>query len=188
MRAIITRSLRRTTRRQRPDRARSRTRRWRRSSSGSAVPVPSGTRRGRWRSSPSDHASFTDGLADAGFVLGGPLAHEHRVVYFVEAESEDAIRTTLADDPWSRRLPATCERLPCALLRGPPSLRRRDRWFVGNCSSAVVGSMALRHSICGKPLKRTSIASTSFSHERTQLIRLRSIPSSRSSLTDQGGP
>jgi len=48
------------------------------------------------------HASFMDGLADAGFVvLGGPLADEHRVVLVVEAESEDAVRTTLARDPWS---------------------------------------------------------------------------------------
>jgi len=48
------------------------------------------------------HASFMDGLVDAGFtVLGGPLADEHRVVHVVEAESEDAIRATLARDPWS---------------------------------------------------------------------------------------
>ncbi|MGH3066920.1 MAG: hypothetical protein ACRDOF_11555 [Gaiellaceae bacterium] len=48
------------------------------------------------------HASFMDGLVDTGFlVLGGPLADEHRVVHVVEAESEDAVRTTLARDPWS---------------------------------------------------------------------------------------
>ena len=48
------------------------------------------------------HASFMDGLVDAGFlVLGGPLADERRVVHVVEAESEDVIRTTLARDPWS---------------------------------------------------------------------------------------
>ena len=48
------------------------------------------------------HASFMDGLVDAGFVvLGGPLADEHRVVHVVEAESEDAVRATLARDPWS---------------------------------------------------------------------------------------
>jgi uncharacterized protein YciI len=48
------------------------------------------------------HASFMDGLVDAGFlVLGGPLADEQRVVHVVEAESEDVIRTTLARDPWS---------------------------------------------------------------------------------------
>jgi hypothetical protein len=48
------------------------------------------------------HASFMDGLVDAGFVvLGGPLADEHRVVHVVEAESEDAVRATLALDPWS---------------------------------------------------------------------------------------
>ena len=48
------------------------------------------------------HASFMDRLVDAGFVLlGGPLADGHRVVLAVEAESEDAVRATLARDPWS---------------------------------------------------------------------------------------
>ncbi len=48
------------------------------------------------------HASFMDGLVEAGFVvLGGPLADEHRVVEVVEADSEDAVRSTLARDPWS---------------------------------------------------------------------------------------
>jgi hypothetical protein len=43
-----------------------------------------------------------DGLVDAGFVvLGGPLADEQRVVLAIEAESEDAVRATLAGDPWS---------------------------------------------------------------------------------------
>jgi uncharacterized protein YciI len=51
-----------------------------------------------WR----EHAAFMDGLVEAGFlVLGGPLADEHRVVHVVEAESEDAVRATLASDPWS---------------------------------------------------------------------------------------
>ncbi|HEX6421837.1 MAG TPA: hypothetical protein VFZ79_00045 [Acidimicrobiales bacterium] len=48
------------------------------------------------------HAAFMDGLVDAGFVvLGGPLADEVRVVLAVEAESEAAVRATLARDPWS---------------------------------------------------------------------------------------
>ena len=48
------------------------------------------------------HAAFMDGLVDAGFiVLGGPLSDEHRVVHAVEAESEEAVRATLARDPWS---------------------------------------------------------------------------------------
>jgi len=43
-----------------------------------------------------------DGLVEAGFILlGGPLADKHRVVHAVEAESEDAVRATLARDPWS---------------------------------------------------------------------------------------
>jgi uncharacterized protein YciI len=48
------------------------------------------------------HAAFMDELVDSGFiVLGGPLADEERVVHAVEAESEEAIRATLARDPWS---------------------------------------------------------------------------------------
>jgi uncharacterized protein YciI len=48
------------------------------------------------------HASFMDALVDQGFVvLGGPLADEDRVVHAVEADSEDAVRATLAQDPWS---------------------------------------------------------------------------------------
>jgi hypothetical protein len=34
-------------------------------------------------------------------VLGGPLADEVRTAHVVEADSEDAIRATLARDPWS---------------------------------------------------------------------------------------
>jgi hypothetical protein len=49
-----------------------------------------------------EHASFMDALVDDGFlVLGGPLADEHRVVHVVEAGSEEAVRATLARDPWS---------------------------------------------------------------------------------------
>ncbi len=43
-----------------------------------------------------------DDLVDSGFIiLGGPLSDESRVVHAVEAESEDAVRATLARDPWS---------------------------------------------------------------------------------------
>jgi hypothetical protein len=49
-----------------------------------------------------DHAQFMDALVDDGFiVLGGPLGDEVRVAHAVEAESEEAIRATLAQDPWS---------------------------------------------------------------------------------------
>jgi hypothetical protein len=49
-----------------------------------------------------EHASFMDGLVDDGFIiLGGPLADEYRVAHVFEAESEEAIRATLARDPWS---------------------------------------------------------------------------------------
>jgi uncharacterized protein YciI len=50
----------------------------------------------------AEHAAFMDGLVDAGFIiLGGPLAGDGRVAHAVEAESEDAVRATLARDPWS---------------------------------------------------------------------------------------
>jgi uncharacterized protein YciI len=47
------------------------------------------------------HAQFMDALVADGFVvLGGPLADEDRVVHAVQAESADAVRVTLARDPW----------------------------------------------------------------------------------------
>jgi uncharacterized protein YciI len=49
-----------------------------------------------------EHASFMDALVDAGFVvLGGPLEGDREVLLIVEAESEDAIRERLAEDPWA---------------------------------------------------------------------------------------
>ena len=48
-----------------------------------------------------EHAAFMDGLVDTGFVvLGGPLDDEERVVLAVQAASEEAVRETLARDPW----------------------------------------------------------------------------------------
>jgi hypothetical protein len=49
-----------------------------------------------------EHAQFMDALVEEGFiVLGGPLGDEIRVIHAVEAASEEAIRATLAEDPWS---------------------------------------------------------------------------------------
>ena len=51
----------------------------------------------------TEHAAFMDDLVTSGFVvLGGPLADEHRVVLAVEADSADAVRATLARDPWDQ--------------------------------------------------------------------------------------
>ena len=48
------------------------------------------------------HAAFMDELVEVGFiVLGGPLDDEERVVHVIEADSEQAVRDTLARDPWS---------------------------------------------------------------------------------------
>jgi hypothetical protein len=49
----------------------------------------------------AEHAAFMDDLVDAGFIiLGGPLP-AGRVAHAIEAESEQAVRDTLARDPWS---------------------------------------------------------------------------------------
>ena len=51
----------------------------------------------RW----ADHAAFMDALADDGFVvLGGPLGAGSQVLLIINAESEAAIETRLAEDPW----------------------------------------------------------------------------------------
>ena len=49
-----------------------------------------------------EHADFMDALVADGFiVIGGPLGDEVRTAHVVEAESEQAIRETMARDPWS---------------------------------------------------------------------------------------
>ena len=48
-----------------------------------------------------EHARFMDDLVETGFVvLGGPLAGGRRVLLIVSAESEDALRSRFAGDPW----------------------------------------------------------------------------------------
>jgi hypothetical protein len=50
----------------------------------------------------AEHAEFMDGLVAEGLmILGGPLGDERRVVYVVEAESEEKLRDRLASDPWA---------------------------------------------------------------------------------------
>jgi len=49
-----------------------------------------------------EHVVFSNELEAAGFfILGGPLDY-FRVILAVEAQSEEAVRTTLAKDPWSK--------------------------------------------------------------------------------------
>ena len=52
----------------------------------------------RW----GEHAAFMDRLVDDGFVLlGGPLTDdETRAILVVQADDENAVRSTLTDDPW----------------------------------------------------------------------------------------
>ena len=49
------------------------------------------------------HAAFMDALADDGFViLGGPLGDgEEKFLLIFAAESEQAIKDRLAEDPWT---------------------------------------------------------------------------------------
>ena len=48
------------------------------------------------------HAAFMDGLVEDGFILlGGPLEGERDTFHIVRAESEEAIRSRLAEDPWA---------------------------------------------------------------------------------------
>ena len=70
-----------------------------------------------------DHSRFMDRLVETGFViLGGPLEGDREVLLIVEAESADAVRERLAEDPWA----------PNGMLR-PASV---ERWAVlldGHC-------------------------------------------------------
>jgi uncharacterized protein YciI len=63
----------------------------------------------------AEHAAFMNALSDEGFiVLGGPVGDRGKVLFLVDAESEDAIHASLADDPWT----------PMGLLR----VRTIERW------------------------------------------------------------
>ena len=47
------------------------------------------------------HATYMDAFVDDGFiVLGGPLDDEFRIIHAIEADSAEAVRATLARDPW----------------------------------------------------------------------------------------
>jgi uncharacterized protein YciI len=49
-----------------------------------------------------DHAHFMDALVEDGFILlGGPLERGVDTFHVVQAESEQAIRERLAEDPWA---------------------------------------------------------------------------------------
>jgi uncharacterized protein YciI len=60
-------------------------------------------RRRREQAGWDEHAAFMDALVDDGFVvLGGPVGEgdgEH-TLQVVDAESEAAVRSRLAEDPW----------------------------------------------------------------------------------------
>ena len=48
------------------------------------------------------HATFMDGLVDAGFlIIGGPIGDGAQTLHAVEAASEDAVRARFAEDPWA---------------------------------------------------------------------------------------
>jgi len=63
------------------------------------------------------HAAFMNALAEDGFVvLGGPLGDGARILLIIDADSEGAIQTRLAADPWT----------PMGLLR----IAKVERWEI----------------------------------------------------------
>jgi hypothetical protein len=64
-------------------------------------------RRRREQDGWDEHAAFMDRLVEEGFViLGGPVGDVETgsALNLVEAESEEAVRDRLADDPWPEEL------------------------------------------------------------------------------------
>jgi len=61
-----------------------------------------------------EHARYMDNLVAEGFaLLVGPLEGDREVLWIVEAESKDAIRRRMAEDPWAKNgmlSPASIER------------------------------------------------------------------------------
>jgi len=48
-----------------------------------------------------EHARLMDDMVETGFILlGGPLEGDRDVLHVIEAESEEAVRSTLGEDPW----------------------------------------------------------------------------------------
>ncbi|MDQ6922329.1 MAG: hypothetical protein M3170_12085 [Candidatus Dormibacteraeota bacterium] len=65
----------------------------------------------------AEHAAFMNALANDGFVvLGGPLGDGARILLIVDADSEGAVQTRLAADPWT----------PIGLLR----IAKVERWEI----------------------------------------------------------
>jgi uncharacterized protein YciI len=57
-----------------------------------------------------EHAAFMDGLAEDGFVvLGGPVGEGdgEDTLQIMDAESEEAVRARLAEDPWGEDMLVT---------------------------------------------------------------------------------
>jgi len=49
-----------------------------------------------------EHAQYMDNLLAEGFILmAGPLEGDRETLWIVEAESQEAIRQRMAEDPWS---------------------------------------------------------------------------------------
>lgn len=61
-----------------------------------------------------EHARYMDDLVAEGFVLlAGPLEGDREVLWIVEAESGEAVRQRMAEDPWAANgmlSPASIER------------------------------------------------------------------------------
>ncbi|TMF34451.1 MAG: hypothetical protein E6I27_17800 [Chloroflexi bacterium] len=73
------------------------------------------------------HAAYMDALFEEGFILlVGPLQGGRDVLWVVEAESEQQIRSRMAEDPWSPNgmlTPVRIERWDIVMDRLPKSNR-----------------------------------------------------------------
>ena len=73
-----------------------------------------------------EHAAFMDELADNRFVmLGGPLDDGPKTLLVIDSSGEAEIRSTLAQDPWSksRLLELESIQLWTVLLQAGPAIR-----------------------------------------------------------------
>lgn len=76
----------------------------------------------------TEHAAFMNALAAEGFVvLGGPLGSREEVLLVIDAATEEAIRTRLALDPWSKMRILEIGRIePWTILVGSTGPRKRS--------------------------------------------------------------
>jgi uncharacterized protein len=77
----------------------------------------------------TEHAAFVNALAEEGFIMfAGPLGGSsiHRALLIADAESESAVRTRFAEDPWMQMgLLRVASVEPWEVLVGPEEILGR---------------------------------------------------------------